>query len=73
MSGGRRLAGWQGLLQRQPIQARQIRHRLVDGRIVFMPGEDAGGYEIRGQATYGRLLAGIVGSSSVVPPGWNAC
>jgi hypothetical protein len=65
-----RLTDWQGLLERQPVQARQILRKLVPGRLEFMPGEDATGpfYTIRGQASYGRLLAGIVGSTSVVPP-----
>jgi hypothetical protein len=66
-----RLADWQGLLERQPIQARQILKKLVEGRLVFDPFEDAdgAGSRIRGQATYGRLLSGVI---SVVPPGGNA-
>ena len=65
---GARLDDWQGLLERQPIQARQILRKLLVGRLSFEPFEDAAGrgYHIRGQATYGRLLSGVV---SVVPPG----
>jgi site-specific DNA recombinase len=65
---GARLADWQGLLERQPIQARQILRKLLVGRLIFEPFEDAGGrgYTLRGQATYGRLLSGVY---SVVPPG----
>lgn len=55
------LADWQGLLQRQPIEARQILKKLVEGRLVFDPVEDgmAAGYRIGGQATRGRLPAGV--------------
>ena len=65
---GARLAHWQGLLERQPTQTRQILRKLLVGRHSFEPFEDAAGrgYHIRGQATYGRLLSGVV---SVVPPG----
>jgi len=65
---GARRADWQGLLERQPTQARQILRKLLHGRLIFEPFEDATsrGYIIRGEATYGRLLSGVV---SVVPPG----
>jgi site-specific DNA recombinase len=65
---GQRLTDWQGLLERQPLQARQILKKLVEGRLIFDPFDDEAGigYRIRGQATYGRLLSGVI---SVVPPG----
>jgi hypothetical protein len=64
----RRLTDWQGLLERQPLQGRQILRKLLAGRLVFWPFDKAKGvgYEIRGQATYGRLLSGVI---SVVPRG----
>lgn len=45
-----RLADWQGLLQRQPIQAREILKKLVEGRLVFGPFGDgmAAGYRTSG-------------------------
>ena len=63
-----RLNDWQGLLERQPIQGRQILRKLFPDRLVFDPSDDERGvgYEIRGQASYGRLLQGVC---SVVPPG----
>jgi site-specific DNA recombinase len=65
---GQRLADWQELLQRQPVQARQILKKLIADRLTFEPFEDkaGAGYRIRGEATYGRLIAGVI---SVVPPG----
>jgi hypothetical protein len=70
-----RLTDWQGLLGRQPVHARQILKKLLEGRLAFPPFDDARGrgHEIRGKASYGRLLHGIVpvegGGSSLVPPG----
>jgi len=63
-----RLADWQSLLDQEAIQARQILKKLVADRLTFEPIEDAQGvgYRIVGQATYGRLLDGVI---SVVPPG----
>ena len=63
-----RLTDWQGLLERQPIQGRQILRKLFPDRLAFHPFDDHRGigYEIRGQAAYGGLLAGVC---SVVPPG----
>jgi site-specific DNA recombinase len=63
-----RLTDWQGLLKRQPIHARQILRKLLEGKLLFAPFADARGrgYEIHGRAVYGRLLAGIIpGGSSV--------
>jgi site-specific DNA recombinase len=63
-----RLTDWQGLIGRQPIVARQILRKLLVGRFVMTPKISTEGryYEITGQASYGALLAGVVG---MVPPG----
>lgn len=54
-----RLADWRGLLRRQVAQSRQILKKLLVGRLVFRRQED-GVYEFSGQASLGRILAGIV-------------
>jgi hypothetical protein len=66
-----RLTDWQGLLERQPAQARQILRKLLVGRLVFTPKADQTGawYEFTGQATYGKLLAGVAGSKGWCPRG----
>ena len=65
-----RLADWQGLLRRRPLDARPILRRLITGRLRFTPLTTPEGrfYEITGEASYGRLLSGLVGLSTVVPP-----
>jgi hypothetical protein len=68
-----RLTDWQGLLERQPVQARQILRKLLHGRLVFTPLADLGGYEIQGEASYGKLLAGLVpvgGTPELFENGW---
>ena len=52
------------------MEARPILRRLIEGRLLFTPRETPEGrfYEITGKASYGRLLGGLVGSSTVVPP-----
>jgi len=57
-----RLTDWQGLLQRQPVQARQILRKLLVGRLVFTPQEDEGGrfYAFSGECSLGRVLEGVV-------------
>jgi site-specific DNA recombinase len=62
-----RLADWRGLLRRQVVQSRQILRKLLVGRIVFRPRED-GIYEFSGQASLGRVLAGIVCTKAGVAP-----
>ena len=64
----------QGVLHRQPVQARQILRKLVVGRLVFTPLADAEGryYEFAGQGALDKLLAGIIRPSSVVTPGGSA-
>ena len=73
--GGGRLAEWRAMLDRQPIQPRQILRKLLEGRFTLTPRKDATGrsYDYAGQASYGRLLTGIVvvraDRELVVPPG----
>ena len=62
-----RLTDWRGLLRRQVVQSRQILKKLLVGRIVFRERED-GVYELSGQASLGRVLAGIVCTKAGVAP-----
>ncbi len=57
-----RLMDWQGLLQRQTAEARQILRRLLVGRLVFTPREDENGryYEFAGQGSISELVCGVV-------------
>ncbi len=66
------LRDWQGLLEGEPAQARQVLRKLLVGRLVWTPERDAAGgvrYVYRTEVSYGRILAGIVGVTSVVPGG----
>jgi hypothetical protein len=69
-----RLTDWQGLLNRQPEQTRQILGKLIVGRLVFTPRREGsvGYYDFAGQGSLTRLLAGVVfpndRSHSVVTP-----
>jgi Recombinase zinc beta ribbon domain len=66
-----RLTDWQGLLHRQVAQSRQILKKLLVGRIVFRLRED-GIYEFSGQASLGRILAGVICTKAgVVPTGFE--
>jgi hypothetical protein len=62
-----RLADWRGLLRRQVAQSRQILKKLIVGRIVFRQRED-GVYEFSGQASLGRVLAGVICTKAGVAP-----
>ena len=62
-----RLTDWRGLLRRQVAQSRQILRKLLVGRIVFRQRED-GVYEFSGQASLGRVLAGIICTRAGVAP-----
>jgi site-specific DNA recombinase len=66
-----KLAEWQGLLERQPIQSRQLLRKLLAGRVLYTPHQDeAGGfYEFAGQASWGKLLTGVVGQLRWCPRG----
>jgi hypothetical protein len=65
-----KLAEWQGLLERQPIQARQLLRKLLAG-CALHPASRRGGRVLRVRRP--RLLGEATGrrrrSSSVVPPG----
>ena len=62
-----RLADWRGLLRRHVAQSRQILKKLLVGRIVFQPRDD-GTYEFSGQASLGRIIAGLACTKTVVAP-----
>jgi hypothetical protein len=65
------LTDWQGVLEGEPAQARQILRKLLEGRVVLTPrinGRERT-YEWTATATYGRILTGVVGVTAMVPPG----
>jgi hypothetical protein len=66
-----KLTEWQGLLERQPIQARQLLRKLLAGRVMYTPhhDEEGGFYEFAGQASWGKLLTGVVGQLRWCPRG----
>jgi hypothetical protein len=61
----------QTLLRGEPVQARQILRKLIVGRIRVVPEVRPEGrfYQWSGQASYGRLLAGMIGVQAILPPG----
>jgi hypothetical protein len=65
------LREWQTLLQGEPVQARQILRKLIVGRLRMGARRAAGGtfLPVVRQASYGRLLAGLIGVQGMVPPG----
>jgi site-specific DNA recombinase len=65
------LGEWQALLRGEPVQARQILRKLITGRLRMVPEIRSEGrfYRWTGQASYGRLLAGLIGVQGMVPPG----
>ena len=65
-----RLSEWKGLLTRHPAQARQIARKLVEGRLTLTPLQDGMGrfYEVKGQGTLGRVLAGTFLAKAMVTP-----
>jgi site-specific DNA recombinase len=78
------LADWRTLIGQDPAAARRLLKKVLVGPLVFHPWQDATGrgYEIRGAASYGRLIHGVLtaegnsplpaGVSLVVPPGCHA-
>lgn len=64
-----RLTEWRGMLTRQPEIARQILRKLIAGRFTATPNAEAHTYAVKGRATYGRLLEGIVSVVGLVAPG----
>jgi hypothetical protein len=61
-----RLADWRDLLGRQVPVARQILKKLLVGRIAFR--QTPAGIEFTGQASLGKVLAGVVGTKAGVAP-----
>jgi site-specific DNA recombinase len=59
-------AAWRELLKREPVQARQIARKLIEGRLACKPTRDASRryYEVTGTATLGRALAGATSNGS---------
>lgn len=66
-----RLGEWQTVLSGQPVLSRQILRKLLVGRLQLTPHLSADGrcYRWTGHASYGRLLAGLIGVQTMVPPG----
>jgi hypothetical protein len=66
-----KLAEWQGLLERQPIQSRQLLRKLLAGRVMYTPhhNEEGGFYEFAGEASWRKLLTGVVGQLRWCPRG----
>jgi hypothetical protein len=64
----RYLAGWQGLLRGQPIQARQMIRKLLTGRLIFTPDEDNLGrsYAFEGRADRLQPIRGTVRAARAV-------
>jgi Recombinase zinc beta ribbon domain len=65
-----RLTDWQGLLGRQPAQARQVLKKLLQGKLIFTPIEDGTGFVFEGKGTLEPVLAGVVGTGG--PPSAKA-
>lgn len=73
-----RMHEWREILGEQPVKARQIVGKLLDGRLTFTPGEDESGrfYRFEGRGALGRLLAGVLSPrdlplSVVTPAGFD--
>ena len=62
-----RVEEWIGFLSGEPVVARQILRKLIHDRLTLTPRPETHSYEITGNATYGKLLEGVV--VGVVPPG----
>jgi hypothetical protein len=63
-----KLADWQGMMQRQVPQARQILKKLLAGPIQFSPVREDGErfYTFKAPIALDRLIAGTVGCATVV-------
>jgi hypothetical protein len=59
------LTDWQGLLAGQPVQARQMLRKLLEGRLVFTPMADGTAVEFRGTGVLDPVLRGIVDGDGV--------
>jgi hypothetical protein len=54
------LTDWHGLLAGQPVQARQMLRKLLEGRLVFTPTDDGTAVAFRGTGVLDPVLSGIV-------------
>jgi hypothetical protein len=63
------LTDWQGLLAGQPVQARQMLKKLLEGRLVFTPMGDGTVVEFRGTGVLDPVLSGIVGGDGIPKAG----
>lgn len=65
------LEDWQGLLEEEAAQARQVLRKVFVGRLMWTPRVEAEStwYDYAVQTSYSRILAGIVGVKGMVPPG----
>ena len=72
-----RLDQWQEVLTGQPVLGRQVLRRLLVGRLTVTPQEGTRGrctgHQWAGTASYGRLLAGLVGGQAFGGPSGAAC
>ena len=59
------LTDWQGLLAGQPVQARQMLKKFLEGRLVFTPTDDGTTVEFRGTGVLDPVLSGIVDGDGV--------
>ena len=62
-----KLANWRDLLIRHVAQARQILHKVLDGRLTFTPDRGAGGavYYFEGRGRLEPILSGAL--AAIVP------
>jgi site-specific DNA recombinase len=59
------LTDWQGLLAGEPVQARQMLRKLLEGRLVFTPTADGTAVEFRGTGVLDPVLSGIVDEAGI--------
>jgi hypothetical protein len=64
-----RLTDWQGLILKQPQQARQGLKKLLEGRLAFTPTEDGTAVEFSGQGRLDPILTGVTEAWNGLPKG----
>ena len=57
---------WRGILRRQPVQARQVLKKLLDGPRLFTPQD--GYYSFEGHVSFAKLVASVGVPISVASP-----
>ena len=60
---------WRKTLTAEPVQARQLIRKLLNGRLTFTPDPVRGVYVVTGRASYGRLLTATLGHKRECPRG----